>query len=144
MADRKKVLFVCIGNICRSPMAEAMARTYGSDVMEVSSAGVAPAMMTCAETRGVLRERNIDLGDHLPRRVRDLDLSGYDLVVNMSGRTLKAPAGVRVENWTVTDPIGRSEEVYREVCGRIEMLVMNLILRIRTGKFDEARHAPAQ
>ena len=31
--ERKQVLFVCIGNICRSPMAEALARKYGSDVL---------------------------------------------------------------------------------------------------------------
>ena len=30
VSDRKRVLFLCIGNICRSPMAEAFARKYGS------------------------------------------------------------------------------------------------------------------
>ena len=32
---KKRVLFLCLGNICRSPMAEALARKYGSDVLEV-------------------------------------------------------------------------------------------------------------
>src|SRR5579872_2906966 len=36
---KKRVLFVCIGNSCRSQMAEAFARAYGSDIMEVQSAG---------------------------------------------------------------------------------------------------------
>ena len=37
--SKKRVLFVCIGNSCRSQMAESLARIYGSDVMEVHSAG---------------------------------------------------------------------------------------------------------
>ena len=40
---KKRVLFVCIGNSCRSQMAEAFARAYGADIMEVQSAGVSPA-----------------------------------------------------------------------------------------------------
>jgi len=35
----KKVLFVCIGNVCRSPMAEAFANHYGNDVLIAKSAG---------------------------------------------------------------------------------------------------------
>ena len=70
---KKRVLFLCLGNICRSPMAEAMARKYGSDVLEVRSAGLTPAMNTTPFTRSVLQEKNVDLGDHLPRRFRDLD-----------------------------------------------------------------------
>ena len=42
---KKRVLFVCIGNSCRSQMAEAFARAYGADIMEVQSAGVSPATM---------------------------------------------------------------------------------------------------
>ena len=41
-AAKRRVLFVCIGNSCRSQVAEAFARAYGSDVMEVQSAGVSP------------------------------------------------------------------------------------------------------
>ena len=40
---KKRVLFVCIGNACRSQMAEAFARAYGSDILTVRSAGLAPA-----------------------------------------------------------------------------------------------------
>nr|WP_238524746.1 hypothetical protein [Halanaerobium hydrogeniformans] len=38
-----KVAFVCIGNSCRSQMAEGFARAYGSDVLDVYSAGTDPA-----------------------------------------------------------------------------------------------------
>jgi arsenate reductase len=135
---KKRVLFLCIGNICRSPMAEALARKYGSDVIEPSSAGLSPAFDTYSLTRSVLMEKNVDLGDHLPRRVRDLDLTDYDLLVNISGLKLPANLGIPVEDWEVKDPFGGPPEDFRRAMEEIEMLVMRLILRIRTGKFDSA------
>lgn len=117
-------------------MAEALARAYGLDVIIPKSAGLYPGNVNSPLTRAVLKERNIDLGDHLPRNFRDIDLTGIDLIINMSGYRLPPQFGVPVEEWTIRDPIGESSEVYREVCAEIEMLVMRLILRIRTGKFD--------
>ena len=131
---KKKVLFVCIGNICRSPMAEAMARKYGSDVLEASSAGLMPAMSNTPFTRTVLTEKNVDLGDHLPRRFRDSDLKSFDLIVNMSGSPLPRNLGVPVEEWNVDDPMGKEEDEFRKTRETIEMLVMRLILRARLGK----------
>jgi len=115
-------------------MAEALARKYGSDVLEVSSAGLWPATNTTPYTRSVLAEKNVELGNHLPRRFRDLDLQQYDLVVNMSGSELPKNLGVAVENWDVEDPMGRSEDDFRETREKIEMLVMRLILRARRGR----------
>lgn len=130
----KKVLFVCIGNICRSPMAEALAKKYGSDVLEVSSAGLSPAMTNHAFTRSVLLEKNVDMGDHLPRRFRELKPTDYDLIVNMSGHRLPSNLGVPVENWNVEDPFGGTEEDFRKTRELLEMMVMRLILRARAGK----------
>jgi arsenate reductase len=131
---KKKVLFVCIGNICRSPMAEAMARKYGSDVLEASSAGLMPAITNTPFTRSVLTEKNVELGDHLPRRFRDADLKTFDLIVNMSGSPMPKNLGVPVEEWNVEDPMGKSEDEFRKARETIEMLVMRLILRARLGK----------
>ncbi|HYP06841.1 MAG TPA: low molecular weight phosphatase family protein [Bryobacteraceae bacterium] len=131
---KKRVLFVCIGNICRSPMAEAMARKYGSDVLEVASAGLAPALGNTPFTRSVLTEKNVDLGDHLPRRFRDIDIKSFDLVVNISGSPLPKNLGVPVEEWNVDDPMGGSEDEFRQARETLEMLVMRLVLRARLGK----------
>src|ERR1700682_6833223 len=51
---KKRVLFVCIGNSCRSQMAEAFARAYGADIMEAQSAGVNPATYIAPLTRQTL------------------------------------------------------------------------------------------
>jgi arsenate reductase len=131
---KKRILFVCIGNMCRSPMAEALARHYGADVLDATSAGIAPALGSSPLTRSTLSERNIDLGDQLPRSLNGIDISKVDLVVNMSGSKLGLPPSVRVEEWNVRDPVAFGAEVYRDVCRDLEMRVMNLILRMRAGK----------
>ena len=132
--SRKRVLFVCLGNICRSPMGEALARKYGSDVIVAESAGLSPALVTTPLTRLVLRERNVDLGDHLPKSLDEVDLLRCDLIVNMSGVKLPSTIRVPVEEWPVKDPYGAPEAAYRTACDDIESRVMRLILRVRTGK----------
>ena len=117
-------------------MAEALARKYGSDVIVPASAGLAPAIQNHALTRAVLLEKNVDLGNHMPRRLSDVKLKSYDLLVNMSGSRLPDSLEVPVETWPVADPFGRSEDAFRRCRDEIEMLVMHLILRMRTGKFD--------
>jgi arsenate reductase (thioredoxin) len=129
--DKKRVLFVCIGNSCRSQMAEAFARTYGADVMIARSAGLNPATTIAPLTRQVLGERNIQLDGHFPKDLDGVVLEPFDIVVNMSGEKLPLAAARSIE-WPVTDPIGQSEEVYRSVATQIEGLVMRLILELRS------------
>jgi arsenate reductase len=131
-----KAVFVCFGNICRSPMAAAFARAYGSDVLLAESAGLRPASNCSSLTRQVMAEKNIDIGDHVPRGLEDVDWSSVDLLINMSGLPLPFRFPGYSENWKVRDPIGESEEVYRAVRDEIEMQVMHLILRLRTGKLQ--------
>jgi protein-tyrosine-phosphatase len=103
-------------------------------VLEAGSAGLTPALNTTPFTRSVLQEKNVDLGDHQPRRFYDIDLGKYDLIVNMSGSALPKTLGVPVEEWNVDDPMGGSEDDFRAARETIEMLVMHLVLRARLGK----------
>src|SRR2546428_2214263 len=94
---KKRVLFVCIGNSCRSQMAEGFARAYGSDVMVVRSAGFTPAAIIAPLTRQVLSERNIRIGDHFPKGLDFLSRETFDVVVNMSGLPMPIAAPRIVE-----------------------------------------------
>ena len=67
MRTRTRVLFVCIGNSCRSQMAEGFARTYGSGCAGASERGIAPATAVAALTQKVMLEKNIDLSDAFPK-----------------------------------------------------------------------------
>lgn len=127
-----RVLFLCIGNSCRSQMAEGYARTYGSDVMIPLSAGLAPAAMVSPVTLKVMKEKNIDLEDAFPKGIEEVLKDGpADLIVNISCRTLPFGVGVPVEDWKVRDPIGEKESVFREVSSEIENRVMRLVLSLR-------------
>jgi arsenate reductase len=130
-AQKKRVLFVCIGNSCRSQMAEAFARAYGSDVLVAESAGVAPAMIISPLTKQVLAERNLNIDGHFPKGLELVGSEPFDVVVNMSGQPVSLPK-TRVVTWRVRDPIGEPESVYQSVMQQIEGLVMGLILSLRS------------
>lgn len=127
---KKRVLFVCIGNSCRSQMAEAFARAYGSDILEVRSAGLSPASIVAPLTKQVLAERNISAEDQFPKGLELLAGEKFDVVINLSGYPIPALAP-RTDAWPVPDPIGQKESVYRDCAARIEALVMRLILELR-------------
>ncbi|MGH9581618.1 MAG: low molecular weight phosphatase family protein [Bryobacteraceae bacterium] len=127
----KKVLFLCIGNSCRSQMAEGFARKYGADVMEPGSAGLAPASIVQSLTKKVMEAKNIRLDGQFPKDLAAIDTRGIDLVVNMSGARISGRFPAEIREWKVDDPIGCDEDVYVAVRDEIEMLVMRLILELR-------------
>jgi protein-tyrosine-phosphatase len=135
---RTRVLFVCIGNSCRSQMAEAFARALGGDVMIPASAGLAPAFGVAPDTIRAMEEKDILLRDHFPKSLRNLARIKFDLVVNMSQRPLPQvlpdDTPVRVVEWEVPDPIGMTYQEHCQVRDEIARKVMELI--------EELRHQP--
>jgi len=142
---RFRVLFVCIGNSCRSPMAEGLANSKHGDVIEATSAGVGPAPIVQPETIEALAERGVSIEGKRPQSLKNSDWANADLVINMSGTgILGQMPGLRGGNliWEVTDPIGRSFATYRKSRDRIEQLVDQLADMLRKhakgGGADEA------
>ena len=128
---KKRILFVCIGNSCRSQMAEAYARAYGADIVDATSAGLSPASIIMPLTRKVLADRNISTTGQFPKGMETTAHQHYDVIVNMSGMPVNTRAA-RVLRWNVQDPVGHTEETYRNVAAEIEELVMRLIIEIRS------------
>ena len=98
--DQVSVLMVCMGNICRSPMAEAVMRRMVADAgleehVRVDSAGTHSYHLGHAphpETRAELERRGVDVGEQVSRLITVADLDEYDFVVAMDDANL---AGIR-------------------------------------------------
>ncbi|MCP1624498.1 low molecular weight protein-tyrosine-phosphatase [Pseudomonas nitroreducens] len=92
-----KVLFVCLGNICRSPTAEGVfrqkVREAGlEDRIEIDSAGTGDwhvGKAPDARTRAAALRRGYDLSGLRARQVRVADFSHYDLVLAMDNANLR-------------------------------------------------------
>ena len=128
---KKRVLFLCVGNACRSQMAEGFARAYGSDVIDPCSAGLGPAGAVPEQTIQTMQEKNIDLSAAYPKGVDGIEREGLDLIVNLTGNRLPSAIRTPVQDWDVRDPIGESDKIYRQVRDEIEGRVMRLILALR-------------
>ncbi|HYL69613.1 MAG TPA: low molecular weight phosphatase family protein [Candidatus Limnocylindria bacterium] len=133
MPKTLNVLFVCIGNSCRSPIAEAVARHTASDVITASSAGISPLGRIQDSTRKVLLERGITVDGQFSKSLHDDTLlQPADLIINMSGyRGESLFAGRNFEDWEIEDPYGEDMETYRRICDDIEARVADLAARLR-------------
>jgi arsenate reductase (thioredoxin) len=133
-SPKTRVLFICIGNSCRSQMAEGFTRHYGSDVMIAASAGLAPAFMVAQDTVRAMDEKNIDIRNQFPKSLKQLGRAQFDLLVNMSGFDLPSEIDTPVRNWDVRDPVAEDYETHCQIRDEIETRVMGLILELRRAR----------
>jgi len=132
---KTRVLFVCIGNMCRSPMAEGIARHFGSDVIEAYSAGTNPTGVVSEDAIEIMRELKIDISRQRSKGLDDVPVSEMDIVVSMAPRaaSMIVPRGFRGRtiDWRVDDPVGRSLTVFRRVRSELDVLVRELVEDVR-------------
>lgn len=136
-----RIVFVCTGNTCRSPMAEGLAgKIWGPDI-QVESAGLAAweGEPAAAQAVQVLQEKGIDLMSHQARLVRREILAAADWIIPMTAAhemQLKgafpefAPKIKRLGHWAgdgkdqdIPDPWGGSVEQYRRCAEDMEALL---------------------
>lgn len=139
---KARVLFVCIGNACRSQMAEGFAKHFGADVMEVQSAGLMPIDAVPAQTQQVMLEKHVPTEGQYPKGVELFRHAEFDLVINMSGTFLPRNLREKERIWTVSDPYGSTDEAYREVRDEIADRVADLIADLRANNGEVPAPAP--
>ncbi len=103
------LLFVCVGNTCRSQMAEALARHYGHNA---ASAGTHPGTAVAANSLTVLEELGVSTDGLRPKSVDEIDTEGWDMIISM-GCGVECPMLPIAEDWGLEDPVGLPIEVYR-------------------------------
>ena len=80
--DKIKVLFLCIGNSCRSQIAEGWARQLKGDVIEAYSAGVRPSGVNSWAIK-VMAEAGVDILQQTSKHVDELFGLDFDYVVTL-------------------------------------------------------------
>jgi len=130
---RLRVLFVCFANACRSRMAEGFANAYAPNLVEASSAGLRPANHISRRTLAVMAEKGICLDSHEPRGLEVIDLDSFDLIVNMSGRSLPV-CSARVLAVPLPDPGRGDVALHRQVRDSVERVVRTLLLKLGSAR----------
>lgn len=84
MSDRKKVLFLCTGNSCRSQMAEGLCRHLHEAGIDAYSAGIEKHGLNPLAVRA-MAEIGIDISAHASKTLDDLSGIDFDYVVTVCG-----------------------------------------------------------
>jgi pyridoxal 5'-phosphate synthase pdxT subunit len=132
-AKPRRVLFVCVGNSCRSQIAEALARALASDVIDPSSAGLSPFGEIAEPTRRVLLERGVPFDGQYSKGLTETDWRNAEVIVNMTGIPVRSIFGEErlVLDWEIRDPFGEDLGIYREVAEEIEENLRELAEALR-------------
>jgi arsenate reductase len=127
--NRKRILFVCTENACRSQMASAFTRYHAGDEIEVESAGSAPAEEINPLMEEVMREKGIDMAFRKPKSIEEAARSGTPELIISMGCEEACPLfpGVPNQEWSVPDPAGKPIEFMRRIREEIEERVRRLI-----------------
>ena len=145
----KNILFVCTGNTCRSPMAEAILRSYQLEGVEVRSAGVYayPGDAASVNARLVLDDHEIR-HNHAASTLSDDDVEWADYIFTMTEghkqliasrypqvieRTFTLKEFVRedLSDRDVSDPFGGSKQMYERTFMELKQLINELVEKIK-------------
>jgi len=129
LMSRKKVLFACRENACRSQMASAFAQYQAGNRMDVLSAGSSPAEQINPTMVETMQEKGIDMAFRKTKHLDDLlNTVTPDIIITMGcGEACPFIPGVKRQDWDLPDPAGQSIEMMRKVRDEIEKRVIKLI-----------------
>jgi protein-tyrosine phosphatase len=142
----QRIIVVCTGNICRSPIAEGLLRSRLVETgISVSSAGIAALVGHAADpfAQQVMQEHGYDISAHRAQQATQALLTSMDLILTLDqshsewirlrfpqlqGRTYKL--GRWSNNIDVADPYGRPEAAFEQSFAEISQYTDEWLKRI--------------
>lgn len=132
--DKLKVAFICVHNSCRSQIAEALGKIYGSDVFESYSAGTETKPFINQDAVRLMKKLySVDM-EATQRSKLIEDIPAVDVVITM-GCNVDCPwlPSQMREDWGLDDPSGKSDEEFLNVISMIDYKVKELAVRLKNG-----------
>ena len=131
---KKKVLFLCTGNSCRSQMAEGLLRQFHGDEYEVYSAGINPTEVNENAIK-VMEEIGIDTSEQTSKHVKELTNQTFDIIITVCDNAKEScpvfPDKAERLHWSFLDPaeaLGTQKDLlkaFREVRDQIKDKIKN-------------------
>jgi len=91
----KSIIFVCLGNICRSPLAEELAKKYAKEYkieLKIDSAGTGnwhEGESPCPDSIKIAKQNGLDISNQRARQVKLKDFDTFDLIVGLDDNNVR-------------------------------------------------------
>jgi len=136
------ILFVCLANLCRSPLAKAIAEHNLGERVTAESAGVVPSLSRIPEEGIDLIRRltGTDASGHRPRFVLDYRLDDFDYIIGMDSSVFMRLSAMpqipkdKLYGWEISDPCGLGIDAYKRTARQIEQDLGQFLLNRKMEK----------
>lgn len=126
--SKPSVIFVCVHNAGRSQMAAAFLTHLAGNLVEVRSAGSAPADSVNPAVVEAMKEVGIDISHEQPKVLTTSAVEQSDVVITMGcGDACPFFPGKRYLDWILPDPAGQGVADVRPIRDQIKKLIEDLI-----------------
>lgn len=132
MTEKRRVLFVCIANDARSPMAEALLRHTDGEHFEAYSAGIRPTAID-PRARGVLEHAGISAEGLRSKSIDEFAGQHFDYLIDLCDKSGdegdELPASSEVIVWNFVDPVSSAQHdpfrhTLQELSDRLKLFEM--------------------
>ena len=139
MDKKRKVLFLCTGNSCRSQMTEGFLKNLAEALFEIVSAGTYPSHVHPLAIK-VMQEKDIDISQQSSKNVNQFINQHFDDVITLCDSAKQScplfPGKYRYIHWDFEDPAAlegdedRKINKFREIRDKIEKKIKEYINQI--------------
>jgi protein-tyrosine-phosphatase len=116
VASKKKVLFLCVENSCRSQIAEAFATNTCNEYFEAYSSGSKPSGVVNPKAIASMARAGVDMSSHTSKSIRELPTREFDLTVTMGcGDFCPEVTSKAMVDWGIPDPKFLEESEFDQI-----------------------------